>query len=256
VDVAFGAASVSPADVAGRFVVVIDVLRASTTMVTALAAGARGVVPCESAEDAVSRARAFDRSEVRLGGERRMQRIDGFELGNSPSEYTVSSVGGRTVMLTTTNGTSALLATSGAEQVFVAGLVNAQATVAAVRQSRRALGRGDVLIIAAGQERRFALEDAVCAGRIARAVIRAMSGATLGDGARTAALLHVRYGAALDRLATDARHAIALRDAGFADDVADCFALDRVPVVAQYVDRMVTRWAPPIARRPARATAT
>lgn len=250
VDVVFGAAAVAPADVAGKLVIVIDVLRASTTIVTALAAGARGVVPCESVEDAVQRARAFDRSEVRLGGERRTQRIEGFDLGNSPSEYTVASVGGRTVMLTTTNGTRALLACNGAEEVFVAAFVNATATVDAVRGLRRRGMAQEVLVLAAGQERRMALEDAVCAGRLVRGLARGVKSRQLGDGARTALLLHARYGAHLDRLAADAMHAGSLRDAGFADDVADCLVVDRVPVAARYHDRMVTRWELPI-RRPA-----
>jgi 2-phosphosulfolactate phosphatase len=243
-DVLFGASAVSGADVAGRLVVVIDVLRASTTMITALAAGARGVIPCESVDDAVQRARAFERSEVRLGGERRMQRIDGFDLGNSPSEYTVASVGGRTVMLTTTNGTQALVACAGAAEVFVAGMVNVSATVDAIRALRRRGEQHDVLLVASGSEKRMALEDATCAGRLVQGLVRGVSSRLLGDGARTCLLLNARYGNRPERLADDATHAGALRAAGFADDVADCLAVDRIPVAARYHDRMVTRWSP------------
>jgi 2-phosphosulfolactate phosphatase len=253
-DVQFGAAAVTAADVAGKVVVVIDVLRASTTMVTALAAGARGVIPCESAEDAVQRARAFERSEVRLGGERRMQRIDGFDLGNSPSEYTAASVGGRTVMLTTTNGTQTLVACAPAEAVFVAGLVNVTATVEALRTLRRRTEPRDVLVVASGTERRVALEDAACAGRIIRGLARGLPSPVLGDGARLCLMLDRRYGAHPDRLAADASHAHALREAGFADDVEDCLALDRVPVAARYHDRMVTRYTPPARRAASGAT--
>jgi 2-phosphosulfolactate phosphatase len=247
-DVLFGASAVSSADVTGRLVVMVDVLRASTTMITALAAGARGVIPCESVDDAVQRSRAFERSEVRLGGERRMQRIEGFDLGNSPSEYTVSSVGGRTVMLTTTNGTQALLACNGATGIFVAGMVNVSATVDALRGMRRRGEPHDVVIVAAGSERRFSLEDATCAGRLVHGLARGLSTRLLGDGARACLQLNARYGNHPERLSADASHATSLRAAGFADDVDDCLAVDRIPVAARYHDRMVTRWTSPSRR--------
>jgi 2-phosphosulfolactate phosphatase len=251
-DVHFGAAPPAPADLAGHVVVVVDVLRASTTIAAALAAGARGVVPCESVEEAVQRARAFDRHEVRLGGERRLRRIDGFDLGNSPREYTAESVGGRTVMLTTTNGTAALLGVAAAAEVFVAGLVNAAATVTAIRHVLRTPGLQGVLLVAAGQERRFALEDAVGAGRLVRGVARLRRGMVLGDGARAALALHARFAAQPDRLQREAAHAQALIAAGFGDDVIDCLAPDTVPVVARYHDRLVSPWVVPSTRRPSR----
>ena len=83
----FGPAVHSPTEWHGRVVVVIDVLRASTTIATALANGAKAVIPFDSAEEAVARFRSFDRSEVLLAGERRMTRISGFDLGNSPAEF-------------------------------------------------------------------------------------------------------------------------------------------------------------------------
>src|SRR5919199_3573211 len=100
-DVFFGAHQVAPGDTAGRLVAVIDVLRASTSIATALANGARAVVPLESSDDVVARAKAFARGDVRLAGERRMLAIPGFDLGNSPREFTPNAVAGKTVLICT-----------------------------------------------------------------------------------------------------------------------------------------------------------
>src|ERR1700749_3768165 len=102
VDVMFGAASVAPSDVAGRVVAVIDVLRASTSIATALDNGARAVIPMESSEEVVTRSKAFERSEVLFAGERKMLAIPGFDLGNSPLEFTREAVEGKTVLMTPT----------------------------------------------------------------------------------------------------------------------------------------------------------
>ena len=104
-DVFFGAQHMTPADVQGRVVLVIDVLRASTTVAVALANGARAVIPFDSSDEVIARAKQFERSDVLLAGERRMHAIPGFDLGNSPREYTREMVEGKTVLLTTTNGT-------------------------------------------------------------------------------------------------------------------------------------------------------
>ncbi len=94
---------------AGCRAVVVDVLRATTTVVQALSAGARAVVPCLTIDDARARAAEFPPGEALLGGERGGLPIEGFDLGNSPAEYTSQVVAGKTVVLTTTNGTKALL---------------------------------------------------------------------------------------------------------------------------------------------------
>ncbi|MBX6332064.1 MAG: 2-phosphosulfolactate phosphatase, partial [Gemmatimonadaceae bacterium] len=108
IDVLFGPATVTPALVTGRVVVVVDVGRASPTIAAALANGAKKVVPVESADAAIMRAKQFDRSEVRLAGERKMLPIPGFDFGNSPREMTREAVEGKTVLITTTNGTAVL----------------------------------------------------------------------------------------------------------------------------------------------------
>jgi len=138
-----------------KTVIVIDVLRATTTMVAALASGATGVLPTET----VLQAREQTNGRDVLGGERNCKKIPGFELGNSPADYTADAVGGRRVILTTTNGTRGIHKAQKAEHVLAGALVNARACAAAAAALKR-----DVVIVCAGTQDVFALEDGLCAG--------------------------------------------------------------------------------------------
>lgn len=237
-DVLLGESLPTPADVAGRVVVVIDVLRASTTMVEALANGARAVVPFAEVDDVVTAAKRYGRNEVCLAGERRSRVIPGFDAGNSPREMTAERVAGRTLLMTTTNGTAALLATHGAWRTYVGAFVNLSVTADRVVDAMRA-GR-DAMLVCAGQDRRFALEDAACAGVLVARIAKGVRGAALGDAARMVRRMARRYSTDVQALATDAAHARTLAEAGFADDVAFCLAHDRTSVLATYADRQVT----------------
>ena len=237
IDVLLGEALPTPAEVAGKVVVVIDVLRAATTVATALANGARAVIPFDSVDEPSIFAKRYERNEIRLAGERKMLRIPGFDLGNSPAEYTETAARGRTILYSTTNGTVALLATAGARKCFFGAFVNCAATVAAVRAETRSAG--DVLIVCAGHERRSTLEDVVCAGRMARGIARGRTSIVWGDGARAAVLIERRYLSHMDRLASEATHALALTAGGFASDVQLCLTVDTQPLVVSYHERQL-----------------
>ncbi len=243
-DVLLGEAPVAPADVADRVVVVIDVLRAATTAATALMNGARALVPYESVEEAATRARSMDQDTVKLGGERRMERIPGFDFGNSPLEYSRELVEDRTIVFTTSNGTRALSATHASADCFFAGFINASATVDAVSESvntakQAAMAETDVTIICSGTDRKLALEDLVCAGRLVRGIRSRFPEADLGDAALLAELTEARYRDTPSALADDAVHARALESAGFTHDVAYCLAIDTVPVAVRYHERQL-----------------
>jgi 2-phosphosulfolactate phosphatase len=241
-DVHFGAATLAAADVQGRVVAVIDVLRASTTIAVALTNGARAVIPFLSADEVLTRSKAFERGEVRLAGERRMLPIPGFDLGNSPSEFTPEAVEGKTVLIATTNGTAALIATQGARDAVVASYVNFSAALAFLRTAARS--GTDVAIVCAGRDRYFSLEDAACAGRYVRGVMRRLPEAELNDAAQSAALLDRRYGDDLSRLFADSEHGRSLVAAGFEADLAVCAALDSHAVLPIYTDRQVVKLGP------------
>jgi 2-phosphosulfolactate phosphatase len=228
--------------VQSRVVAVIDVLRASTTIAVALANGARTVIPLESPEDVVTRAKQFERAGVLLAGERRMLKMDGFDLGNSPVEHTRETVEGKTVLLTTTNGTHALLAVQGARDVVVASYVNMSAVSAMLRAALR--GDADVTIVCAGQDRQFALEDAACAGRYVHQITKRLQQAELNDAALAASLIDRKYGDNLMRLFSTAAHGRALAAAGFEGDLAACAAVDSYPVIPIFQDRQITKLGP------------
>lgn len=239
VDVLFGAGGIAPAEMHGRVVVVIDVLRASTSIAVALSNGARNVVPFEHADEAAARAKSFDRSEVVLAGERRMQPIPGFDLGNSPREFTAAVVDGKSILFTTSNGTAALVAAQGAHDVFVGSYVNLSALLSVLRHPSRA--NSNVTIVAAGKDKQFSLEDAACAGRFVRGLMDSGGKLELNDAAHATMLLDKRYGQNLQRMFKEAEHARALVSAGFGDDLAVCGAIDAYPVVPVYADRLITR---------------
>ena len=149
----------TPADVAGRHVVVIDTLRATTTIAHALHAGAAAVEPVADLDEA-RRRKAAD-PDVLLAGERGCVRVDGFDLGNSPAEFTPAAVAGRRVVFTTTNGTAALAAIGdAAAAAYTAALVNAAATADALRGH-------PVTLLCAGTDGEPAAEDDAAARVIA-----------------------------------------------------------------------------------------
>ena len=242
IDVYFGPSELSPGELNGRVVAVIDVLRASTTIAAALFNGARGVIPFESSDEVIARSKSFERRDVRLAGERKMMPISGFDLGNSPLEFTREAVGGKTVLMTTTNGTVALAAVTGARDVVVAAYANYTAVLALLRSAIR--GGTDVSILCSGTDRRFSLEDAACAGRFATAAARDFTGVTLNDAARSSMLLHDRYGDRIGELFADTMHGRLLATAGFDDDLAACAKIDGYPVVPIYQDRQITKLGP------------
>ena len=241
-DVYFGGAEVTPAETHGRVVVVLDVLRASTSIAVALANGARAIVPCESSDEAITLSRSFERADVKLAGEKRMQPIPGFDMGNSPLEFTPAAVDGKTIFMTTTNGTRMLTSIQGARDTLVGAFVNYRAVLAMLRAAARA--GADVAILCAGTDRKFALEDAVCAGRYVRGVRRRLTNIEINDAARVAALLDRRYGVDLETALRESEHGRALVEAGFAADVAACATVDSVPVLPVYADRQITKLGP------------
>lgn len=241
-DVFFGSQALTPADVSGRVVAIIDVLRASTSIAVALANGAKSVIPFDSPEEAVTRRLSLDKSDVRLAGERKMLTIPGFDLGNSPREFTPEAIEGKTVLMVTTNGTGSLTAVQGARDVVVGAFVNFSAVLALLRTAAR--GGADVALICAGRERQFSLEDAACAGRYVRHIAKRLTGAELNDAARAATLIDKRYGDNVRKLFEESTHGRALAEAGFAEDLEICAGVDSYSVVPIYQDRQVTKLGP------------
>jgi 2-phosphosulfolactate phosphatase len=235
VDVALTPAAVVPAALVGATALVIDVLRASTSMVTALANGCLGLVPVAEVDEA--RRRAAGLPGALLAGERGGDPPEGFDLGNSPLEFTRDRVGGRTLVFTTSNGTRALLAARAATTIGVASLVNRTAA------ADWALGQGrDVVFVCAGELGGRALEDEICAGLLVARVLSRVPRAVAGPEATEAAHASRAYAGDVARLGRDAPHARHLTAHGRGPDVAACLMLDAfalVPVYRPDVDKVV-----------------
>jgi 2-phosphosulfolactate phosphatase len=159
--------------VAGGIVVVIDVLRASTTIITALAHGAVRVRPVLTIDEARALAASGGAGAgTLLGGERGGRRIDGFDLGNSPAEYAPARVNGRSIVITTTNGTAALDACTAAAEVLIGGIVNRSAVAARARSLAVVHGTPDIHLVCAGTDGEVTEEDLLAAGGILDAASR------------------------------------------------------------------------------------
>jgi 2-phosphosulfolactate phosphatase len=217
-------------------VLVVDVLRASTTMVAALGHGCAAIVPVSEPGEAHRRARAMGTAAL-VAGERKGRMIAGFDLGNSPLEMTAERVGGKTLVFTTSNGTRALLAARTAPAVGVAALVNVSAAAAWAHASGR-----DVTVVCAGERGRVSLEDTVCAGLLIDGLLRNEPGAVVTEAARDALDVGRGYGKAVARLGRDSSWGRHLARAGRAADLAACLVLDTttlVPVFLPNIDKVI-----------------
>ena len=152
-------------DCNGKIAIVIDVLRATSVITTALDNGAQEVIPVRTVEEAQSLYATSDASKTLRGGERKALKIEGFDLSNSPLEYKKKVVEGKTIIITTTNGTNAINNVKGADEVVLACFRNVTAVADhLVGLSHR--GSRDIVIVCAGTEGRFSLDDGLCAGML------------------------------------------------------------------------------------------
>ena len=220
-------AELDPASVQGAAVVVVDVVRATTTIVEALASGARAIYPVASTEDAVRLATSLGREDTLLCGERKSVKVEGFDLGNSPAEFTPEAVAGKRLVMSTTNGTAALARVQEAERVVTAAFTNLGAVADALR------GHPHVVVVCAGRVGRFALDDALCAGHL---LLRMGGGRELNDAARAAQSVAGALPPTEAILASTAAGQAVIAH-GFAQDLHICAQVDRHTLVPELHDQ-------------------
>lgn len=204
----------------GKTAVVIDTLRATSVMVSALSAGAREIL-CVSEPDEARRLRQAQ-PDLLLGGERDSLKIPGFDLSNSPLDYTRDNVGGRTLVMTTTNGTRTLLKAAAAETVLIGCLLNARAAM----ERALALSR-DIVLVNAGTGGRLSLDDLITAGAM---LFWAKGRATMSDAAQAALLLYEAHPDLRSAL-TNCRHVKRLLSLGLTADLDYCLTMDALDIV-------------------------
>ena len=160
IDIIPYASAIRPDLVKNRSVVVIDVLRASSVMITALAHGAKAFIPAASVKDAFQAASGIPADTYLLGGERDTKIIKGFDLGNSPLDYTEEKVKGKTIVLATSNGTKALRALEHAKRIFIGTFLNLKALTEKLAEL------DELVLVCSGTNNNFSMDDALCASNI------------------------------------------------------------------------------------------
>jgi 2-phosphosulfolactate phosphatase len=211
----------------GKTVVVIDVLRSSTTICASLLAGARSVIPVtEPGEAGELRVKLGADASV-LAGERKGVKIENFQFGNSPTEFTPETVAGKNVILCTTNGTRVFGLTAGAASVFCGALVNVTEVAEAVAGLQQ-----DVVVVCSGREGGFSIEDTLCGGLlIDRLAVKHRQSVILNDAAALARLLYRERKDSLQEAIAQGEHGLYLESIGLAGDVELCSRVDSIPVV-------------------------
>lgn len=212
-----------------KIVVVLDILRATSTIVSALANGALEVIPVLEPSEAVDLVRGLGIRECVTGGERKGFKVDGFELGNSPLEYSEAKVAGKKVILSTSNGTKAIKWTQNAAEVIIGSYLNVQTVVDYLATKDQ-----DLMIVCSGQEMKLGLEDLACAGLIAQK-LESAHGAELTDAAKVARFTAEQAAVAgIGSFVKSTEHGRYLAQIGMEQDLESCVALDRYPILPKY----------------------
>lgn len=220
-----------------KTVVMLDILRASSTIVTALNAGCRSVRTCETVEEA--REIKKDNPHILLCGERGGLKPEGFDLDNSPLTYTAERVSGKEILLTTSNGTRAVAAAAGAANLLIGCFLNLDDLL-----SKALSARNDIVFLCAGTDGSFSYEDALCAGLAIHEINKRVCDISLEDGARWAyyalkGLLASSTEISRDQLKTllaNTMHGSRLISLGFEKDIDYCSVLNSIaitPVLTQ-----------------------
>jgi 2-phosphosulfolactate phosphatase len=229
VDVYFSVKAFEGVIVGDRWVAVIDVLRAGTSIAYALMNGARAVLPTDSSEEALRIAGNLPREDVVLCGERGGLPIPGFEFGNSPREFTSDLVRDKTVIMTTSNGTQGLVRSGLGERLVVPALVN---IYAAVTYLAPRVDESGLSVLCCGSEGRLALEDMLCAGLLIERLESSLSEKISGnDGFSVARTLARLYGSTVEEVVLKSDHGKELIDLDLEDDVRMCSQVSSMHVL-------------------------
>ncbi|MCG6157482.1 2-phosphosulfolactate phosphatase [Rubinisphaera margarita] len=219
----------TPEILANSRVVVIDILRASSTICTALANGSEVVIPCEDVETAHQLKRDAAANPPLLGGERGGVKLPDFDLGNSPREYDEETVSGRSIVFTTTNGTRALHRSVSAAQVAVGCFLNCEAVVDWLES-----GNQPVVLMCAGTDGHITLEDCLFAGLLADRLVQRNQQLPIDDPTRICLDVYHTAASRLDGTLLQLRSSRGgqnLQNLGMGEDINYCAQVDILDLV-------------------------
>ncbi|WP_125154127.1 2-phosphosulfolactate phosphatase family protein [Clostridium rectalis] len=231
IDVIISADDIRNEKVLDKSVVVIDMLRATSVIVTAVNNGCKGVIPVIKIEEALNIANK-DKGNCILGGERKALKIEGFDFSNSPIEYTSELVKGKTLVMTTSNGTRAIRGSVGARNILIGALINAKA----VAQKLLSLNN-DISIVNAGTYGQFSIDDFICTGYIIDCILRQKQQIDLTDIAKTA---HYIYSENKDlKFIENASHFKRIKELNLEEDLKYCCSKDIIDIVPEYKNGII-----------------
>ena len=220
----------------GNHVVIIDVLRASSTIVHACQNGIERIIPVCQVEDATKLAPTLEKKRTLLGGEREGRMIEGFDLGNSPLEYASKVVKGKTLIFSTTNGTVAISQSAAAKTIVIGCFLNLSAVITYLLSLRPK----KVAFLCAGNQGQLALEDFVCGGLMVQKLTQGYRGKlVLNDGAVSAKALADTM-TDIGEVVRNSTHGRRLAELGFENDLEFCSRIDKYGTVPVVIDGRIS----------------
>lgn len=222
-------------EVKDKSVVVLDVLRATTTIVTAIMNGVKGVIPVEDMNEASKISQSVDSDNYLLCGESEGVKIEGYDLGNSPREYTPEVISGKTMIFNTTNGTKAIRKSVGARKVIIASFLNLDAVINTLKKDNN-----EIVLVCSGWRGRLALEDLMLAGNIIYELFEGKLEENARDGAKVAFGLYEKYGNNLGKVIMNSNHAERLKEIIGEEDVKYCCQVNSTSVLPVLNEGIIT----------------
>lgn len=221
----------------GKNCVVIDVLRATSVISTALENGAKEIIPVGSIEFAMKISGNFFGGNRLLAGERNTKKIDGFSLGNSPLEYDKETVEGKSIILFTTNGSKAIVKAKFSELLMTCSFLNINAVADFISKLDK-----DLEILCAGVNGRFSLEDTICAGKLITEIQQRKENIELTDSSRSSVALFEKFGADVHQMLYETEHGKILIENGFKDDIDACAEVSTINTVPVFKEGVIKKF--------------
>ena len=193
--------------------IVIDVLRATTTIITALNNGAKEIIPINAVEFAVKLSGDTLSSQTILAGERNTHKIDGFALGNSPLEFTEQIVSSKSIVFFTTNGSKAIVKAKYSSHLYIASFLNGNKIADQVKNEE------EIVIMCSGNNGLFSFDDSVCAGFLIEELVGLNVDIELDDASRVCHLLYKKNHKRLKKMMMETEHGKKLVQQGYKDDI-------------------------------------
>lgn len=230
IDIIISADDIIESKLENKIAVVIDMFRATSVIVTALNNGCEEVIPFLTIEETLESSEELNREEYILGGERRAVKIDGFDLSNSPLEYIKEVVEDKKVLITTTNGTRTLTKSNSAKRIIIAAMINAKAVADKLLEINE-----DVVIINAGTNGNFSMDDYICSGYIINEMLKVDNQIELTDISKTANMIYENNSDIISYV-KEATHYSVMKSLELDNDIEYCIKKSIVNNVPEYKD--------------------